>query len=312
MPNLYEILADAQGGEAITALGREFGLTSQQTEAAVAALLPAISMGLKQSTATPEGLGDLFSVMGRRPDLYAMYDDPGCLRAGGPRRRQRGPIHDVRLARREPRHRRSGTALFRRHFCGAEETAAGARRDSHLRLDGRAAPDRPPRPLRRPRRGRAVASATFWGRFSDARLPVRRARRRRLHHPARRPQPPRDRAVGSATSSGRFSDARHRGPPVRRRAPASSRPGSDGEPREVISSARFCASSRRGSARGASSRSSSAAGDRSRFPCRDSRAQRLGHRISRNFPAGTSSAKSCVTCSAALPAASQDKDRRST
>ena len=75
MPNLYEILADAQGGDAVTALGREFGLTSQQTQAAVAALLPAISMGLKQSTATPEGLGNLFSVMGRRPDLYAMYDD---------------------------------------------------------------------------------------------------------------------------------------------------------------------------------------------------------------------------------------------
>ena len=76
MANLYEILADAQQGEAMTELGREFGLTSQQTQAAVMALLPAISMGLKQSTATSEGLGDLFGVMGRQPDLYAMYDDP--------------------------------------------------------------------------------------------------------------------------------------------------------------------------------------------------------------------------------------------
>ena len=76
MPNMYEILADAQNGQAMAGLGREFGLTSQQTQAAVAALLPAISMGLKRSTATPEGLGDLFGVMGRQPDLYAMYDDP--------------------------------------------------------------------------------------------------------------------------------------------------------------------------------------------------------------------------------------------
>ena len=59
-------------------LGHEYGLSSQQTEAAVAALLPAISMGLKRSTATPEGLGNLFALMGAQPDLYAMYDDPGA------------------------------------------------------------------------------------------------------------------------------------------------------------------------------------------------------------------------------------------
>ena len=76
MANLYEVLADAQNGEAITELGREFGLSSQQTQAALAALLPAISMGLKRTTATPEGLGDLFALMGAQPDLYAMYDDP--------------------------------------------------------------------------------------------------------------------------------------------------------------------------------------------------------------------------------------------
>ena len=76
MPNLYEILADAQQGEAMTALGDEFGLTPQQTEAAVAALLPAVSMGLKQSTATPEGLGNLLALMAQQPELYAVYDDP--------------------------------------------------------------------------------------------------------------------------------------------------------------------------------------------------------------------------------------------
>jgi hypothetical protein len=76
MPNLYEILADAQHGEAMSSLGDEFGLTPQQTQAAVAALLPAISMGLKRSTATPEGLGNLLALMAQQPELYAAYEDP--------------------------------------------------------------------------------------------------------------------------------------------------------------------------------------------------------------------------------------------
>ena len=76
MANLYEILANAQNGEAMTAVGREFGLSPLQTQAAVASLLPAISMGLKRTTATPEGLGGLLALMGAQPDLYAMYDDP--------------------------------------------------------------------------------------------------------------------------------------------------------------------------------------------------------------------------------------------
>jgi len=42
----------------------------------VMALLPAISMGLKQSTATPEGLGNLFGMMGLQRDLQAMHGDP--------------------------------------------------------------------------------------------------------------------------------------------------------------------------------------------------------------------------------------------
>jgi hypothetical protein len=76
MPNLYDILSDAQRGDAFTELGNEFGLTPQQTQAAVAALLPAISVGIKRATETPEGLGNLLALMGSQPDLHAMYDDP--------------------------------------------------------------------------------------------------------------------------------------------------------------------------------------------------------------------------------------------
>jgi hypothetical protein len=76
MPSLYEILNNAHDGEGMTAFGREFGLTPTQTEAAVTALLPAISTGLKQSTATVDGLGNLFGMMGQQQDLQDMYHDP--------------------------------------------------------------------------------------------------------------------------------------------------------------------------------------------------------------------------------------------
>jgi hypothetical protein len=76
MANLYELLDNAHDGEGIGALGREFGLTPEQTEAAVTALLPAISMGLKQSTASVDGLARLLATMGQQQDLHGMYDDP--------------------------------------------------------------------------------------------------------------------------------------------------------------------------------------------------------------------------------------------
>jgi hypothetical protein len=78
MATLYDVLANAQHGEALDQISDHYGLTPQQTQAAVAALLPAISMGLKRSTMTPEGLGELLSLMGRQQDLYAMYDDAGA------------------------------------------------------------------------------------------------------------------------------------------------------------------------------------------------------------------------------------------
>jgi hypothetical protein len=75
MANLYEILDNAHDGEGLAALAQQYGLTAAQTEAAVNALLPAISMGLKQSTATVDGLGQLLGMMGQQQDLRDMYDD---------------------------------------------------------------------------------------------------------------------------------------------------------------------------------------------------------------------------------------------
>ena len=62
MASLYEILDNAHDGEGMTALGRQFGLTPAQTKSAVTALLPAISTGLKQSTATVDGLASYLAL----------------------------------------------------------------------------------------------------------------------------------------------------------------------------------------------------------------------------------------------------------
>ena len=75
MASLYELLDNANDGEAISTLGREFGLTPEQTQSAVKALLPALSAGLKQSTATVDGLGNLFALLGQQKDLPALFDD---------------------------------------------------------------------------------------------------------------------------------------------------------------------------------------------------------------------------------------------
>jgi len=76
MASLYEILDNAHDGEGVSSLSQEFDLTPAQTQAAINALLPAISMGLKQSTATVDGLGNLLGMMGQQQDLHQMYVDP--------------------------------------------------------------------------------------------------------------------------------------------------------------------------------------------------------------------------------------------
>lgn len=63
MPSLFDILAQAQNGNGMQALAQQFGLSLQQTQAAVAALLPAFSQGLKRNTADPYGLGSFMTAM---------------------------------------------------------------------------------------------------------------------------------------------------------------------------------------------------------------------------------------------------------
>ncbi|MET3661680.1 DUF937 domain-containing protein [Aquamicrobium ahrensii] len=63
MQNLFEMLARAQNGQGMEALAKQFNLSQQQAQAAVEALLPAFSQGLKRNTADPYGVGGFLSAL---------------------------------------------------------------------------------------------------------------------------------------------------------------------------------------------------------------------------------------------------------
>jgi len=63
MPSLFDIFSQAQNGAGMQALAQQYGLSMQQTQAAVRALLPAFSQGLQRNTADPYGMGAFMTAM---------------------------------------------------------------------------------------------------------------------------------------------------------------------------------------------------------------------------------------------------------
>ena len=63
MLNLYEMLANAQNGNGMEMLARQFNLSQQQTQLAMEALLPAFSQGLKRNVADPYGVGAFMTAL---------------------------------------------------------------------------------------------------------------------------------------------------------------------------------------------------------------------------------------------------------
>lgn len=61
--NLLEMIMSAQNGAAAQQAGAQLGLNQQQSQSAIAALLPAISSALKQNTANPQGLAGLLGAL---------------------------------------------------------------------------------------------------------------------------------------------------------------------------------------------------------------------------------------------------------
>ncbi|MGB3540615.1 MAG: DUF937 domain-containing protein [Mesorhizobium sp.] len=60
---LFDMLTQAQNGQGMELLAKQFNLSQQQAQLAVEALLPAFSQGLKRNTADPSGLGSFLSAM---------------------------------------------------------------------------------------------------------------------------------------------------------------------------------------------------------------------------------------------------------
>lgn len=76
MMNLFEMMQSAQNGQAMQNLARQYGLSAQQTQAAVEALLPAFSMGLQRQTQDPYAFGGLAQMMTASP-FARFYDADG-------------------------------------------------------------------------------------------------------------------------------------------------------------------------------------------------------------------------------------------
>jgi len=63
MMTLFETLTKAQNGDALPAMAGQFGLSEQQTEQAIEALMPAFSAGLKRNAADPMGVAGFMQAL---------------------------------------------------------------------------------------------------------------------------------------------------------------------------------------------------------------------------------------------------------
>jgi len=76
MMNLFDMMQSAQNGQAMQNLARQYGLSQQQTQNALDALLPAFSMGLQRQTQDPYAFGNLAQMMTASP-YGRLYDADG-------------------------------------------------------------------------------------------------------------------------------------------------------------------------------------------------------------------------------------------
>lgn len=77
MLNLFEIMQNAQGGNAYNNLANQFGIGPEQAQKAVEALLPAFSLGLQQQTQTLEGWQNILASLGQAQTSAKFFDSDG-------------------------------------------------------------------------------------------------------------------------------------------------------------------------------------------------------------------------------------------
>ena len=80
--NLYDLMTGAQGGQGVNALANQFGISAQQTQAALQALAPASSLALQNATRDPTGFGALLNQMTNGAHAAA-YANPGAAAPAG-------------------------------------------------------------------------------------------------------------------------------------------------------------------------------------------------------------------------------------
>ena len=71
MINWFDLMRQAQGGSGLDNLARQFNLSGPQTNAALAALMPAFAMGLQHAASDPAAMSRLFQATMRGP--YAAF-----------------------------------------------------------------------------------------------------------------------------------------------------------------------------------------------------------------------------------------------
>lgn len=84
---LIEILQQAQGGQAMNNLARQFGVTPQQAEAVIESVIPEVSRRLERATLSRGGLSDLIGALGaahpeRVLDSASALSDPATKQLG--------------------------------------------------------------------------------------------------------------------------------------------------------------------------------------------------------------------------------------
>ena len=211
--NLNEIIQAAQGGQGVANLGAQYGLTPEQTQAAVQALMPAFSTALQKITSDPSSLAGVLGHLasGVHQGAFTGADPAAAAANGGDALNQIFGNSADRLADRRSRlerHRR------RRERDRADD--AGGRLDAARR----------PRPfadragLRRRARAIGRRRAGPGGRRRGGRRPRRDCRRSGRQPVRRRPGGPG--GVEPRPSRPQRAD-RHAGSRAWRRRPSASR-----------------------------------------------------------------------------------------
>lgn len=86
MINLFELMQQAQGGAAMSNLARQFNINMEQTQAIMAAMLPAFMQAMQRRASSPDAFADLFNFT-RNNDYQRFFEDAQAAFTGTARDR---------------------------------------------------------------------------------------------------------------------------------------------------------------------------------------------------------------------------------